>query len=281
MSATTDVRPSPLAGRWYPADPQQLAQQVDRYLEQAEIPDISGQIIGVVTPHAGHQYSGPVAGYAFAALRDLDPEVVIILSPMHQPCAGSILTTGHHAYHTPLGDVPVDRGGIEFLSRELRKASGVELTPIQRDTEHAVEIELPFLQRVLPEGFKLIPLMIRDQDQRLMKALGEVLSASLDDPAGLLIASTDLSHFYPADTARALDQHMIDHILDLNPEGIYQAERDRKGFACGKGGLAAVLWAAKRLGANRAQHLKYAHSGEVTGDMSRVVGYEAALITRE
>jgi AmmeMemoRadiSam system protein B len=278
---TTDIRPSPLAGQWYPADPQDLADSIDRYLSQADLPEIPGEILAIVTPHAGHRYSGPVAGYAFAALQGMKPELVVIASPMHQPHFEPILTTEHDAYHTPLGDVPIDHGAVDFVKQALQEKSGLEISSVRNDTEHSVEIELPFLQRVIPTAFTLLPLMIRDQDQGLMRALGEALGDLLASQDGLLVASTDLSHFYSAEKAHQLDQTIIDAILDLDPEAIYTAERKKEGFACGKGGLAAVIWAAKQLGANQAHHLKYGHSGDVTGDNARVVGYEAAVLTKE
>ncbi|MFO8036448.1 MAG: AmmeMemoRadiSam system protein B [Anaerolineales bacterium] len=278
---TTDIRPSPLAGQWYPADPEVLADSIDGYLSQADLPEIPGEILAVVTPHAGHRYSGPVAGYAFAALQGLKPELVVITSPMHQPYSEPILTSGHDAYHTPLGDVPVDHEALAFVKQAFQEKSGVDISSVKNDTEHSVEIELPFLQRVIPTAFTLLPLMIRDQDQGLMRNLSEALGELLASREGLLVASTDLSHFYSAEKARQLDQTIIDAILDLDPEAIYEAERKKEGFACGKGGLAAVIWAGKQLGANQAHHLKHGHSGEVTGDNARVVGYEAAVLTKD
>lgn len=281
MNPSTDVRPAALAGRWYPADPDRLARTVDQYLDQAELPEITGEVIGVVTPHAGHQYSGPVAGYAFAALRGLRPDLVVTASPFHQAHTGGILTTGHAGYQTPLGSVPVDQQAVREVEQALEEKTGLGLTRIQRDSEHAVEIEIPFLQRALTDEFSLLPLMIREQDPEMMRTLGAILSELLADREGLLVASTDLSHFYPAREAERLDQRIIAEILNLNPRGLYQAEEEGKGYACGKDALAAVLWAAKDLGANRAQHLKHSHSGEITGDNSRVVGYEAAVLLRE
>lgn len=277
---TTDVRPSPLAGQWYPSDPDALADSIDQYLAQADVPDISGEILAVVTPHAGHRYSGPVAGHAFAALQGADPNLIVILSPMHQPYFESILTTDHAAYHTPLGNVPVNKEAVDFVKKALLEKTGKKISQIKKDTEHAVEIELPFLQRVLSREFTLLPLMIREQEKALMKNLGEILANLLTNREGILVASTDLSHFHTVEKAQKLDQTIIDAILDLDPEGIYKAEKKKQGFACGKGGLAAVIWAAKQLGANQAHHLKYGHSGDVTGDNSRVVGYEAAVLTR-
>lgn len=280
MHAVTNVRPSPLAGKWYPADPRKLAESIDRYVDQAQLPPLKGKLLALVAPHAGHRYSGPVAGHTFAALRGLAPDLVTILSPMHQPSHEPLLTTAHHAYHTPLGDVEVDQDTLNELTRGIHEQTGTQITPMECDQEHAVEIELPFLQRVLPERFGLIPIMIRDQDPILMQRLGHTLADVLSPKKSVLIASTDLSHFHAAQKAHQLDQTMIAHILNLDPEGIYQAERNKTGFACGKGALAAVMWAAKRLGANHAQLLKYGHSGEVTGDNTQVVGYAAAAITK-
>ena len=147
----TDTRPSPLAGHWYPAQPKKLAESVDSFIKTAQIPEIKGEILAIVSPHAGHQFSGPVAGYAFKSIAELHPDLVVILSPFHQFHPGSILTSGHQAYQTPLGEIPVDRESIEFVNRSLQEKAGVELSEVQNDTEHAVEIILPFLQRAPEE----------------------------------------------------------------------------------------------------------------------------------
>ena len=280
MCAQTNVRPSALAGRWYPADPDELAHSVDGYLADAQPPEITGQIIGVVSPHAGHQYSGPVAGYAFKVLQGADPDLVVILSPMHQPARAPLLTTSHQAYRTPLGEVAVDRQMLREVSEELQDNGVEELTEISRDQEHSVEILIPFLQRALESEFRILPIMLRKQSPEVTEILADVLAEQLAGKNALLVASTDLSHFYTSQEAEQLDQRIIQEITALNPDGIYQAEKDGKGYACGKGALAAFLWAAQELGANHAEHLKYSHSGDVTGDHSRVVGYEAAVLTR-
>jgi len=279
MHAVTNVRPSPLAGQWYPADPEKLAHSIDAYLTRAQVSPLEGKLHALVAPHAGHRFSGSIAGHAFAALRGSSPDLVVILSPMHQPTRDSLLTTAHRAYHTPLGDVEVDQNTLHELGRLMREETGTAFTAVEHDQEHAVEIELPFLQRVLQDGFQFIPIMIRDQDPTLMQALGHTLGDFLAETNCLYIASTDLSHFHTAEKAQKLDQTIIDAITALDADRIYEAEEKKQGFACGKGALAAALWAAKRLGANHGQLLKYGHSGEVTGDNSRVVGYAAAAVT--
>src|SRR5512147_477232 len=133
-----DVRPSPLAGRWYDGDPEVLARSVDGYLDSAQLPDLEGEVIAVVAPHAGHIYSGPVAGYAFAALRGRAPDLVAVVSPMHHPYLEPLLTTAHDAYSTPLGKVPVDKQAVHTLDGILKAELGFGLTAVQRDPEHSL-----------------------------------------------------------------------------------------------------------------------------------------------
>jgi AmmeMemoRadiSam system protein B len=144
-----------------------------------------------------------------------------------------------------------------------------------------VEILLPFFQRSLAGEFDLLPLMIRQQEPELMRTLGEILADTLKGKKALLAASTDLSHFHPADKAEELDQTIINTIIALDPDGLYQAQVQGSGSACGLGALAAVIWASKAKEPIIAHQLRYAHSGDITGDLSSVVGYTAAVISRD
>jgi MEMO1 family protein len=281
MENGQSVRPSPIAGQWYISDPRRLAAQVDQYIQSAQLPEISGAIVAVMAPHAGHRYSGPVAGYAFAALRGLKPEVVAIVSPMHYPYPDPLLTTAHVAYATPLGNISVDLPTLETLDQELKKELGFGLTRIANDPEHSLEIELPFLQRVLELPFKLLPVMVRDQSDFVMQRLGRALASVLVGRPALLVASTDLSHFYPQSTAHKLDAEMLRQVEAFDPAGVIRVEQSGMGFACGRGALASVMWAARALGANHAQVLNYATSGDVIGDLTQVVGYGAAVFTHQ
>ncbi len=280
MNTNLDIRPSPIAGQWYPGDPQRLSTSVDRYIQDAMLPDLGGEVIAIVTPHAGHMYSGPVAGYAFATLRGLKPDLVAVISPMHYPYDEPLLTTAHEAYETPLGILPVDKEAVQTLSALLEQELGFGLSPVRRDREHSLEIELPFLQRVIEGEFKLLPVMVRDQGRRATQALGQCLAKTLQNHHAVLVASTDLSHFYPVDIANRLDAEMLRCIESLEPLQVIQAEEQGQGFACGRGALAAVLWAAKGLGADQVKILKHATSGDVTGDNTQVVGYGAAVVLR-
>jgi len=234
-----------------------------------------------MAPHAGHVYSGPVAGYAFGAVRGMQPELVAIVSPMHQPYSQPLLTSAHQAYQTPLGSIIIDQGAVTELDQQLEAELGFGLTPVRNDAEHSLEIELPFLQRVLSSKFRLLPVMVRDQTARVGEVLGKSLARVLADQAALLVASTDLSHFYHQEQAIKLDMEMLHQVEAFDPLGVLHAEEEGKGFACGRNALAAVLWAARDMGANTVQILKHATSGDVTGDYSGVVGYAAAVITRD
>ena len=275
---TSNLRPSPIAGQWYPGDPQLLAKSVDGYLEDARLPALSGKLIGLVAPHAGHRYSGPVAGYAFKAVLGLEPELVVVVSPMHHPHLQPLITSAHDGYLTPLGPVPIDHEAVRALDASLHTSLGQGLTPIYRDSEHALEIQLPFLQRALPGTFKLLPVMMRDQGETIAHALGQALAQVLANREALLVASTDLSHFYSQTAANQLDSEVLRRIEAFAPERVLQVEQDGLGFACGRGAVAAVLWAARALGAGAVKILHYATSGDVSGDYSAVVGYGAAAI---
>jgi AmmeMemoRadiSam system protein B len=281
MDQLTDLRPSPIAGQWYPGNPTQLAESVDGYIEAAQLPDIAGKIVALIVPHAGHRYSGPVAGHAFAAIRGMNPDLVAVVSPMHQPYFEPLLTSAHEAYQTPLGIIPIDRQAVDTLDELLRTSLGFGLTPVRKDSEHSLEIELPFLQQSLASRFKLLPVMVRDQTKRVIQTLGESLAQTLEDQDSLLVASTDLSHFYPQKIANTLDREMLRCIEDFDPEAVLRVEEEGKAFACGRGAVAAVLWAARKLGANNVQIVNYATSGDVSGDYSQVVGYGAAVVTRK
>jgi AmmeMemoRadiSam system protein B len=278
-----DVRPSPIAGQWYEADPEMLARNVDEYLEEAQLPELDGEVIAVIAPHAGHTYSGVIAGYAFAALRSRSPDLVAVIAPMHHPYFEPLITTAHDAYSTPLGDIPVDKDAIVELDVILKSELGFGLSPVSNDKEHSIEIELPFLQRVFSSkqsGWKLLPVMVRAREPEVSQGLGKALAKVLRDKNFALVASTDLSHFYNHKTALNYDRTMLNEIESFNPEGAFDVERAGKGFACGLGAFTAVMWASRELGADKVKLLRHATSGDVTGDYSSVVGYASAVILK-
>lgn len=280
MDTDLDIRPSPIAGQWYPGDARSLSASVDGYISAVSLPKIDGQIVGVVVPHAGHVYSGPVAGYAFAALKGLAPSLVVVISPSHYPYAQALLTTAHQAYATPLGPVLVDEEALHALDGALQKNLGFGLSAVRRDPEHSLEIELPFVQRSFSNEYRLLPVMVRDQSLRTAQGLGEALALVLKGRNVILIASSDLSHFYTQQQALKLDGELLRRLEAFDPQAVLNAEDEGVGFACGRGAVAAVLWACKGLGADKVKILHHATSGDVTGDTHEVVGYGAAVITR-
>jgi AmmeMemoRadiSam system protein B len=280
MSSISELRPSPIAGTWYEGNPQRLSQSVDEFLDRAVLPKLEGEVIGVIAPHAGHRYSGPVAGYAFAAIRGLTPSLVAVISPMHQPYPQPLITTAHSAYTTPLGIVPIDRQAVEDLSSRVKSRLGYGLSPVAYDQEHSLEIELPFIQRAVGMEFKLLPVMVRQVDPLTSRELGAALAETLAGKNALLVASTDLSHFYTQDEANQLDSEMLKRIESFTPDKLFDAEANGEGYACGLGATAAVLWAARALGADQVRVLNHATYGDVTGDLSSVVGYGAAVLLK-
>lgn len=280
MNETASIRPSPIAGTWYSANPQQLTQTVDAYINDADLPNLPGEVVGVVAPHAGYRYSGAVAGYAFKAVQDHHFDRVAVLSPMHQYMPYLILTSAHSAYQTPLGEIPLAKDALAAIDSFFHVESGLNLYPVANDQEHSLEIELPFLQRALSGPFELIPIMMRDQTRRVALDLGHALAETLDSDSCLLVASSDLSHFFPEAKANQLDNRVLQTLADFSPEGLFDLQDQGLGQACGLSPIATVLWVAREWGADKVTLLNYSTSAAATGDRSSVVGYGAAAITR-
>ena len=275
-----DTRPAALAGTWYSANSQQLRSEVADYIQSASVPEFSGEIVALIAPHAGHRYSGPVAGYAFSAIQGNSYDTIAVVSPYHRPHAQALLTSAHDSYETPLGQIPIDKQSQKALNQWLQKNDAGTLEPIRRDNEHAIEIELPFLQAALDVPFRLLPVMIANASPETADALGSALAATLQDQRSLLVASTDLSHFYPEQKANQLDQAMLNAIASFDPSEVVHVHQSGEGQACGLLPVLAVMTAARALGATQAHIFHYATSGATSGDYSRVVGYGAGAFTR-
>ena len=266
-----EIRRSVIAGSWYPGSRADLERTVDGFLANVEEGKVKGQLIGLIAPHAGYIYSGQVAAYAYKQLEREAFDTVAVISPVHRMYLASVAVTTYRYYETPLGLVEVDSELVEALGRE------VGLQRVGRDEEHSLEIQLPFLQRALGE-FTLLPIMMGDQSWETEQALGQALAKALKGKKALLVASTDLSHFYDYETAVSLDRVVLRHIEAFDPEGLAWDLAARRCEACGGGPVVAVMLAARALGANRATVLQYANSGDVTGDRRRVVGYAAGAV---
>jgi MEMO1 family protein len=279
MNEIAEVRPSPIAGKWYNKNPDELRQEIDQYLAAARLPNLEGQVVAVIAPHAGHLFSGQTAGHAFASVLGQDRDLVAVVAPMHSPYPANLLTSAHLAYSTPLGSMRIHQDALAHLE-EILIQDGMSLTPVAYDKEHALEIELPFLQRALRTDFQLLPIMIRSQSPLVARRLGHALAQVMQEHNGLMVASTDLSHFYPEELAQRLDDEMLRRMRSFSPDDLFKAEKLGLGFACGVAAVAAILWAAREMGANVVEILHHSTSGKETGDYASVVGYGAAAVLR-
>jgi AmmeMemoRadiSam system protein B len=270
------VRRTSVAGTWYPDNATRLVSHVDGYLERARVNPPAGRLRAIVVPHAGLMYSGPVAAYAYNAARRHQHSALVLVGPSHFiPFQGvSIWPDG--AWETPLGPVQVHKR----LAIALASASSqiIEL-PAAHGREHSLEMQMPFIAHVLPD-VPIVPMVMGHQTRETAFALGAAIAQAVEmhAPDALLVASSDLSHYEDANTATALDRQVIEHVERLDPDGLMRALEADPRHACGGGPMVAVLDAARRLGARRAQLLQYADSGDVSGDKSSVVGYMAAAI---
>ncbi len=274
------TRPAILAGTWYPAQAEKLRKDVAGYIEKAVLPEINSEVVALIAPHAGYVYSGATAGHSFKAVQGNQYDLVIVLSPFHNNAPSALLTSEFEAYQTPLGDIQIDQSALKDLNDYLEDQGFPKIENIGVEQEHSLEIELPFLQVALKEEFKLLGIMIGTHDKNLMEKLGKGLAKILAGRNALLVASTDLSHFYPQEQAKIYDREMLRQIELFSPDGIIKAQEKGKGFACGVMAISAVLRASKALGATEVQVLNYKTSGEVNGDYERVVGYGAAVVLR-
>ena len=275
-----NLRPSPIAGTWYSGERKALARDVDGFIEAAQFPPLLGEVIAVIAPHAGHEYSGPVAGYSFAAVRGSGPDVVAVLSPFHSYHHAPLLTPAYDAYATPLGNVVIDKAALDHLEKTLEEAGGPGITRISNDPEHSLEIELPFLQRVLTSDWKLLPLMVCTHDAPTLRIVAKALADVLRGRKALMVASTDLSHYKDQQTALTMDRALLAQVEKYETETLFDLERSGRGSACGLAALATVMWAARDLGADKIEILRHATSGDITGEFFSVVGYAGAAILK-
>ena len=268
------VRSPAVAGSFYPSHPLQLKTAVERFLVRTVRPV---RPLALIVPHAGYVYSGSTAGKTYAA-SDL-PGRLVILCPNHTGLGDPLSVWAHGSWRTPLGDVPVDEELAEGLLRALPELSD---EPRAHLREHAIEVQLPFLQ-VMLERFTAVPLCVGtsryDSLARLGRALADVLSAQTRPAA--IIVSSDMNHYESAAVNRAKDEAALAAVLDLDPEGLFRVVQERDVTMCGYAPAVAALVACQALGATGADLVDYTHSGMVTGEDDQVVSYAGVRIFRE
>jgi AmmeMemoRadiSam system protein B len=280
-SRSQAVRRSVIAGSWYPGARRSLARTVDDYLAAVDQPLLAGDLVGLVSPHAGYTYSGQTAAYAYRQLEGRDVDTVVLIGPSHRAWVGDYVASGEDAYETPMGLVPLDREFIGALGRRS------PLRLVQGDAEHSLEIQLPFLQRQL-DRFRLVPIMMGTDDpavaRRLAQLLVETLRArSAAEGPVLLVASSDLHHIENYDDVVRRDQPVVDAIAAFDLPGLTPLLMERDCSVCGRMPILTVLHASRALGADAVHVLHHTNSGDVTGQRSPgqyTVGYMAAAALR-
>lgn len=270
------IRPTTVAGTWYPGSAGALTREVDAYLDAAA-PGPPGRLQAIVAPHAGLMFSGPVGAYAYKAAAPGDFDVAVLVGPSHFVGFDGAALWPDGAFESPLGAAVIDEAG----ARALAASPIVHALPSAHRREHSLEMQLPFLRRVRPD-LPIVPVLIGYQLRATIESLADAIASAFAGRRALLIASTDLSHYFDAATAATLDGRVQQYIEAFDPEGLLDlferySEADRGRYvACGGGAAIAVMMAARALGARDGRVLKYGHSGEVSGDNDGVVGYLAA-----
>ena len=270
------TRPTAVAGTWYPGTAGALTREVDGYLAAAS-DGPAGTLQAMIAPHAGLMFSGPVGAYAYKAARRGDFDVAVLIGPSHFVAFDGVALWPDGAFDSPLGAARIDEAGAAAVAQ----SPVVQAMPSAHRKEHSLEMQLPFLRRVHPE-LPIVPLLIGFQHRQTIEALADAIVRAFGGRRALLIASTDLSHYFDAETAKALDARVQAHVAAFDADGLldlfeeYPEHERGRYVACGGGAAIAVMKAARGLGATGGRVLKHAHSGEVSGDYGGVVGYLAA-----
>ena len=274
-----DIRPSAVAGSWYPASGARLAEAIDAHLAAAALERAHPCPRAIIAPHAGLPYSGPVAAYAYTLVRPCTYSAAVLVGPSHFVGFRGVSIWPRGAWETPYGHVDVADG----LARAIAESPEIVEYPAAHGREHSLEMQLPFVARLLP-GVPIVPLVMGYQQRDTAIALGDALAralttyASRDQGNVLLVASSDLSHYEEAAIASRLDAVVLKHVEALDADGLMAALEREPRHACGGGPIVSVLRAASQLGGTHARVLRYADSGDVSGDKSSVVGYMAAAV---
>jgi AmmeMemoRadiSam system protein B len=267
------IRPPAVADRFYPGRPESLTRQLDQYLGY-EPEKIEGAL-GCVVPHAGYMYSGHVAGAVFGRLPKRS--TYIMLCPNHTGRGAPLAIMSSGEWLTPLGRVPVDSA----MARSLRHACHLLMEDAEaHEDEHSLEVQLPFLQRSVGE-FNFVPIAIGVGGYAALETLGHSIAQAVKPTAAavMVIASSDMNHYEPDGLTREKDHKAIERILALDPPGLYAVLRREDISMCGYGPAIAMLTAAKDLGAQRAELIKYATSADTSGDREAVVGYAGIVVS--
>lgn len=275
------VRTPAVAGMFYPQNENELKQIIrECFLHEfgpGILPPAKPQkIFGVICPHAGYIYSGPVASNSFYAISGQEYELFIIIGPNHWSIGCKVATMKDCAWQTPLGMVEVDSDAAEELSR---LEDIVEIDFLSHTKEHSLEVQVPFLQETFSNKFKILPIALIDQSKDAAKRIGKIVAQIAAKKKTMIIGSSDFTHYEPNEFAHQQDMALIKPILQMDIDEFYRILYEKQVTACGYGAIASTMVATKELGATKGTLLRYATSGDVTGDTSSVVGYGSIVFT--
>ncbi len=270
-----EIRESVVAGTFYPERAETLLRDVKKYLDRAASEELEGEIVALISPHAGYMYSGLVAAHAYKMIEGKSFDAVCVVAPSHRALFDGTSVYDRGCYRTPLGLVPID---VDLCKRLIEKGKEIRFLPEAHAHEHSLEVQIPFLQVAL-KSFKLIPLMTEPYwSWESCEYLGSAISETVKGKNVLLVASSDLSHFHSYEKAAELDRIVLNRIEQFDPQGLFQDIKKNRCEACGAAPILSVMLAANALGASRGKVLKYLNSGDVSGDRSQVVGYGACAL---
>jgi hypothetical protein len=274
------IRTPAVAGMFYPKEKSELQKSIsDCFSHEFGAANSKTQIkkiYGVVSPHAGYMYSGPVATHSYNLISNQDFDLAIILGPNHWGIGCNIATMKNCIWETPLGEVEVDSEAAKEITQ---MTSLVEIDFFSHTKEHSIEVQVPMLQEFCKNKFKILPISLIDQEYDSAIQIGDAISKLAEGKKIIIIGSSDFTHYEPNEFAHSQDKALIQPILDLDVEEFYKILHERRVSACGYGAIAATMVACKKLGATKGQLLKYATSGDITGDKSSVVGYASIVFT--
>jgi len=277
MAFDSIIRRSTVAGSFYPADPEALTGQINGFLENVEPQNISN-IKAIISPHAGYIYSGQVAAYSYKQLTGSDYDSIIVIAPSHGEYFDFISVYHGDGYETPLGTVTID----SKRAKDLTDASpAIERSHSGHGQEHSLEVQLPFLQIVLGNKIRIVPVVIGNQSRGNIMELGNTIGRLFSDDNILIIASTDLSHYHPYDIASGLDEKVSGLIGSFDTDGLMEEFIADKAEMCGGGPVISAMIASSLMGADSSMILYHANSGDISGDKSAVVGYLSAAFYKK
>jgi len=270
------VRQARWSGPFYDNSPKALRETVEAFLKKVDQKKLTGDLIALISPHAGYVYSGQVAAYAYRQLEEEDFDTVILLGPSHRVPVKGASVYGEGWWKTPLGKVKVDS---EFAKEIINKHQLFHFDEKAHKDEHSLEVQLPFLQATLKD-FEIVPIVVNDSSGEFCQLLADAIVRSKGKKKILIVASTDMSHYHPYGRACLIDGVAIRDLENFNLDSLRRHVSSGKAELCGGAAVFTAVLAAKALGANKIKLLKYANSGDVTGDKSRVVGYGAFAVMR-